>query len=215
MASAVADLAIVRVYNLPAGKLEYEVLGPRAVACVRFSPDGTRLAMTGYDSQVYLCEAKSGHMFLQLTGTDSPPGTVSTNPRVIFSADGRYLATNNWQGEITVWNAGAAIGDDAAIKSRPNFADAFYNLGHVRAEQGQFKVAAKLFAHVLKLRPGYLAAEFNLAKAAEFGRDSVLAEKYYRGIFEEKNSRRCHTMRLKGFSIQSWDDVEVTPVLIP
>ena len=111
LAAAIGDQSTARVYDLTHGKLEYEVLGPRAIGCVRYSPDGTRLAMTGFDSLVFLCDPKSGRMLLQLSGSERPPGTISINPRVLFSSDGRYLATNNWRGEITVWDAGPGIGN--------------------------------------------------------------------------------------------------------
>ena len=111
LAAAIGDQSTARVYDVTKGVLEYEVPGPRAIGCVRYSPDGTRLAMTGYDSVVFLCDPTSGRMLLQLSGSERPPGTISINPRVVFSSDGRRIATNNWRGEITVWDAGPAAQD--------------------------------------------------------------------------------------------------------
>jgi eukaryotic-like serine/threonine-protein kinase len=86
--------------------LAYQVAAPRDVACVRFSHNGQRLAMVGYDSLVYLCDARSGYRLLTLDGSVVAAGTIEFTPRVIFSPDGRRIATNDWQGRITIWKTG-------------------------------------------------------------------------------------------------------------
>lgn len=105
LAVAVKDLAIFRVYELETGKRLFEYPAPRDVCCIRYSPCGDRLALSGYDSLVYLCDAKSGHRCLSLVGCEISPGSFSINSKVIFSADGQRIATNNWKGEIRIWSA--------------------------------------------------------------------------------------------------------------
>ena len=61
--------------------------------------------MVGYDSLVYFCDAKKGYRLITLSGAKEQAGTVAFTPRVIFSRDGRRLATNDWQGRITIWDA--------------------------------------------------------------------------------------------------------------
>ncbi len=87
------------------GAVLHEVRGPAEVSCVRFSPNGRRLAPVGYDSLVYLCGARSGYRLLTVDGSKSPVGTAGFTPRVVFSPDGRRIATNDWQGRISVWEA--------------------------------------------------------------------------------------------------------------
>ena len=119
IAVAVKDLAKFRVYELESGKRRFEYPAPRNVCCVRYSPDGKRLALSGYDSLVYLCDAKSGHRCLSLVGSEISPGSFSINSKVVFSPDGQRIATNNWKGEIRVWNA-AGRSDDASDIGKGN-----------------------------------------------------------------------------------------------
>ena len=89
--------------NAETGETKYQKAGPRAFCCVKFSPCGKRLALSGYDSIVHLCNAESGYRLLTLPGSDSFPGTIAINSRVVFSSDGRKIATNTWQGRIRFW----------------------------------------------------------------------------------------------------------------
>lgn len=104
IAVADPDIRLVSVYSTKTGRLEYETRAPRMVSCVRFSPNGKRLAVVGYDSVVTLCDAKTGVSLLKLNGAESASGTIGFTPRVVFSRDGRRIATNDWQGRITVWS---------------------------------------------------------------------------------------------------------------
>ena len=100
---------IVRVYDLASGpdeKPTLEIAAPRVVCSICFSPNGRRLAMVGYDSVVYLCDAQSGHRLIALNGQQREhPMNVGFSPKVIFSKDGRYIGTNALYGRITVWEA--------------------------------------------------------------------------------------------------------------
>ena len=95
----------VRVFDINHGEILYEADAPRQVGCVRFSPNGRRLATVGYDSLVYLCDAETGHRLITLAGTDDQVGTTAIIPRVIFSRNGRRIAVNDWHGRITIWEA--------------------------------------------------------------------------------------------------------------
>ena len=105
LAVALKEQAKFRVYDLQYGELKFERPAPREVCCVRYSPDGSRLALSGYDSLVYLCDAKTGHRCMSLIGSELAPGGFSINSRVVFSPDGKRIATNNWLGQITVWDS--------------------------------------------------------------------------------------------------------------
>ena len=85
------------------GDVRYETTGPRAFCSVCFSPCGKRLALSGYDGVVHLCDAESGNRLLTLPASDSLPGTDAINSNVIFSPDGKRIATNTWRGEIRFW----------------------------------------------------------------------------------------------------------------
>ena len=102
---AIADRAAGKfaVYDTSSLTLLYEKPAPRRVTSLTHSPDGRRIALTGYDGLVDLRDAKNGLRLLSLRGNDVPPGDMAVSAKVIFSDDGRTLATNNWMGEIRFW----------------------------------------------------------------------------------------------------------------
>ena len=103
LATANRPSDILIVYDVESGKSLYTASGPRAFGCVRFSPCGKRVALSGDDAIVNLCDAESGYRLLRLSGPDPSPGTASINSRVVFSPDGRRIATNTWEGKIRYW----------------------------------------------------------------------------------------------------------------
>ncbi len=103
LASADKQHDNLNVFDVESGLCLYQQPGPRAFCCVQFSPCGNRLALSGYDSIVHLCDANSGYRLLQLSGPDPAPGTAAINSRVVFSPEGRRIATNTWQGKIRFW----------------------------------------------------------------------------------------------------------------
>ncbi len=107
LAASYQGADVVRVHDVTSGQLKYEIAAPRNPTCVRFSPNGERLAIVGYDSLVHLCDALHGHRVLTLKGSTSHAGKTSITARVLFSTDGDRIVTNDRQGRITVWEAGA------------------------------------------------------------------------------------------------------------
>src|SRR5262249_29592300 len=88
--------------------------GPRAVSCVGFTPDGTRLAALGYDGNVHLCDARTGDELLVLRGFGPPPGTVEFTPRLAFSPDGSPVAPHYAiNSSLNVWDLGPRWGPAA------------------------------------------------------------------------------------------------------
>ena len=85
------------------GTVAHEIAAPRDVSCVRFSPNGRRLAMVGFEGRVSLCDSDSGEILLTLLGTTRHVGGVGLTPRVIFDRTGQKIAANTWTGRITIW----------------------------------------------------------------------------------------------------------------
>ena len=92
------------VYDVATGKRLLAQIGPKRLCCVRFSPCGERLALSGFDGTVHLCDSNYGNTLLTLTSRSPSPGTIAFNSRVIFSPDGKKIATNNWKGRIDLWS---------------------------------------------------------------------------------------------------------------
>ncbi len=110
LAVADHDEAKVHLWDLALGTLSTNP-GPRAVSCVRFSPDGTRLAALGYDGNVHLCDARTGDAGLVLRGFGSPPGSAGYTPRIAFSPDGSRIAANYSFGRsLNLWDLGPRSG---------------------------------------------------------------------------------------------------------
>ncbi|QDT12887.1 WD40 repeat domain-containing serine/threonine protein kinase [Planctomycetes bacterium K23_9] len=91
------------VFAVATGQPVYERPGPRDGRCIRFSPDGRRLAVVGDDSHVHYCDAETGTQLLNLAGSNVPAGTANLDARVIFSPDGKRIATHNLQHQIKIW----------------------------------------------------------------------------------------------------------------
>ena len=59
-----------------------------------------------------------------------------------------------------------AIADyNKAIKMKPDFAEAYNNLGYVYFTQTEYKLAIKEFEKAVKLKPNYVSAHNNLGRA--------------------------------------------------
>jgi serine/threonine protein kinase/cytochrome c-type biogenesis protein CcmH/NrfG len=64
--------------------------------------------------------------------------------------------------------AGAAAAYETAIQLNPKFAESYFNLGHIYAQEKKFSEAEALFRKVVELAPGYVdEALYNLAVVIE------------------------------------------------
>lgn len=72
---------------------------------ITFSSDGRRLAAAGRAVRVKLWDASTGHELLTLQSASKPgSGPYGFTARMAFSLDGRYPATNDWNGTVTIWD---------------------------------------------------------------------------------------------------------------
>lgn len=92
----------LRVFDQASNELRYSTAAPQGACSVKFSPNGRRLAMIGYNSRVHFCDAANGYRLLTLNATDQV-GTAIYAAKVLFSRDGRMIAANSWTGDIVVW----------------------------------------------------------------------------------------------------------------
>ena len=118
LAAAVKDKGNVRVFDLHASKLLYENPGPRDICCVKFSPNGRRLALAGYEGSVVLCDAASGNRLMILMSSLDAPGETPTVSRIIFNDTGTKIATNNHLGVIAVWKLPSESNWDPMSKNK-------------------------------------------------------------------------------------------------
>jgi WD40 repeat protein len=104
LASA-SDDGMVKVWDAKSGRLLRTIAAGdssvRAVCAVAFSPDGTRLAgAIPYDGSVRVWDAATGRQLHKLQGH------TCNITRVVFSRDGKRLATASEDQTVKVWDAG-------------------------------------------------------------------------------------------------------------
>jgi len=96
----------LRVWDADSGRLRHDLPAPPRATVVRFSPEGTRLAVAGYEGTVQLWDPLTGQDILTLRG---PMGQITESEAndtdVVFSPDGTRLAVNCWTKAIHVFRA--------------------------------------------------------------------------------------------------------------
>jgi WD40 repeat protein len=98
---AIGERGAIRLYDLPTGRLlrrlnSGQQYGPGAVS-LAFSPDGALLA-SGENGLIRFWEPASGKQVFQLEEPEM--GGVFN---LVFSPDGRTLATGGWEGLVRLW----------------------------------------------------------------------------------------------------------------
>jgi tetratricopeptide (TPR) repeat protein len=103
---ALADIGndTVHLRNLATGA-EVRQPGPDRLSCVAFTPDGRRLACSGYDGQVHLADGWTGEELLVLRSVARPKLNYGCTPRLAFSRDGTRLAANGVF-DLSFWEIG-------------------------------------------------------------------------------------------------------------
>ncbi len=96
----------LRIWDADSGRLRHDLPAPLRATVVRFSPDGTRLAVAGYEGTVQLWDPLTGQDILTLRG---PVGQITESEAndtdIAFSPDGTRLAVNCWTKAIHVFRA--------------------------------------------------------------------------------------------------------------
>ena len=95
----------VLVWDVPTATLRHTLQGPRNLTGVDFSPDGQRLATTGYTGVVTLWDMTTGVDVLTLKLPDQRPLDHGYTGVVTFSPEGRRLAANNFFSRVAFWDA--------------------------------------------------------------------------------------------------------------
>jgi WD40 repeat protein len=93
----------ILLWNAETGKDAGTLPGPaRAVTCLAFNPDGTRLAAAGLDGTIHLFDVPGKKLLRTLTAHD---GVWA----VAFSKDGKTLATGGYDWKIKLWDADKGV----------------------------------------------------------------------------------------------------------
>lgn len=141
----------IAVYDIPSGKLRYELSGPASVQSVAFSPTEHRLAAVGRQGSVYLWDSESGELILNLARSRATRGNYGYGALVKWSPDGRRLAANNWLGRIDVWEAPDRRSEAA---ERLAVADTRSTLWFIREAQSVAdRTLARQYAEIVGDRP--------------------------------------------------------------
>ncbi|WP_165224811.1 serine/threonine-protein kinase [Aquisphaera insulae] len=132
---AIADFTEVKVHLWDlAADARIVNPGPKGVSCVRFLPDGERLASLGYEGDVHLADARTGQEILVLRGSGPPVGGRGYTPRLAVSPDGSCIVANSSGLDLHLWD----LGPSATPASEPGAGDVagWLRRGRALAERG-------------------------------------------------------------------------------
>jgi WD40 repeat protein/serine/threonine protein kinase len=142
----------VILWDLPAGTMIRNV-GPRAVTYVRFSPDGTRLAVMGFDGNVHLCDARTGQELLVLRRFGPPEGNWGYTPRLAFCPDGSRIAAHYAVNQsLNAWDLGS--GWVLATAPRPGDLGGWLQRVRALADRDDIAGAEAALAHARVIERG-------------------------------------------------------------
>ena len=75
-------------------------------------------------------------------------------------SDGGMIVTDDY--EKYKWFKEAVEAYNKAISLKPDYADAYYNLGNALKEQGKLEDAIKAYKKAISLKPDYAEAYYNI-----------------------------------------------------
>ncbi|EIM79717.1 WD40 repeat-like protein, partial [Stereum hirsutum FP-91666 SS1] len=87
---------VIRVWEINRGSFQERELGRKCSLSVAFSPDGKRVASTGFDRQTLVWNASSGALLPPLPQKGDPPRCWGL--ALAFSPDGTLLLSGNQDG---------------------------------------------------------------------------------------------------------------------
>ncbi len=111
----------VRLWNMQAGTLQQVLKAPsppgtyQRIFSVAFSPDGQYLAAANWDSNIYIWQMPAGNLWRVLKGssrpwwdvlkmTDTGDGHSDSINAVVFSPDGKWLASGAFDNAVKLWD---------------------------------------------------------------------------------------------------------------
>jgi hypothetical protein len=86
------------VWDAATGKKLWAFQAPNTLTSVAFSPDGSILAVSGFDGTTRLLDAKTGKEIRELKGHEAVVRCVA------FSLDGKTLATGSLDEDVKLWD---------------------------------------------------------------------------------------------------------------
>lgn len=101
------DAPVIQVWDAAAGEHQADLTGHnRNVEAIAVSPDGQRFASAGGDGTTRLWDLKERRELLAMK-THYPPVVMAS---AVFSPDGRWLATADWNRQVLLWDLATLAG---------------------------------------------------------------------------------------------------------
>jgi WD40 repeat protein/predicted Ser/Thr protein kinase len=105
-------LNLVNVWELPTGRRLATLTGHAGeVFCIRYHPDGSRIATAGRDQMIHLWDAETFEQIVPLVGHTSYVWSVD------WSSDGSRLVSGSGDHTVRVWDASRSAGQSAQIRN--------------------------------------------------------------------------------------------------